>query len=164
MKMSEETTLEQRSGVTHAESAQNHGDSDDELMVYYTPMDYAAWARQTRDQLIADGVDPDSIIFQSNLRSHISRQEGESDIDYSKRYMETVNDMIRRGVKILNDQCTGNVVASQFGMPDKRCFDLGPGSGATKREFREFTEWFAQVPKAGPVHVPEKFLKFEKQA
>ncbi|KAK6812640.1 hypothetical protein RU639_011564 [Aspergillus parasiticus] len=41
-------------------------------------------------------------------------------------------------------------------------FDLGPGSGATKREFREFSEWFSEVMEAGQAYeVPDKWLKFE---
>lgn len=163
--MSEHGALEQRSDVTHSESAQSHGDSDDEPMVYSTRKDYAAWARQTRDQLIADGVDPDSIILQSNLRNHVPQQEGESHDDYRKRYVETINDMIRRGIKILNDQCTTEVKASVFGIADGRRFDLGPRSSVTKGEFREFSEWFSNATRAGQVHeVPEKWLKFEKRA
>jgi hypothetical protein len=134
-------------------------------MVYEAPQDYATSARQERDRLIAGGADPDSVIFQSELRNHIRRREGESSADFAKRYAETMNAMIGRGVSILNDQCTTDVVASGFGIADGRFFDLGPGSGVTKGEFREFSQWFSEMSEAGQVHeVPEKWLKFEKPA
>lgn len=169
--MSEQKVLEHRSGdVTRSEKTQSY-DSDDEPMVYETRKDYAAIARQTRDQLIAEGADPDSVIFQSNLPNIIQRREGESSADFQKRRFETMRDMRSRGITILNDQCTSHVVASRFGLPGGRRFDLGPGSGATKREFREFREWFTDIVKAGKARgvpevpeVPEKWLKFEMQA
>ncbi|KAJ9400227.1 hypothetical protein DTO282F9_2997 [Paecilomyces variotii] len=149
--MSEQKALGQQSGAIHSESAQIYGDegvphdSDDEPMVYETPQDYATSARQDRDRLIAEGADPNSVILQSELHNHILRQEGESSADFAKRYAETMKGMIDRGVSILNDQC--------------------PGSGATKREFREFSQWFSEMSEEGQVHeVPEKWLKFEKPA
>lgn len=73
--------------------------------------------------------------------------------------------MIRRGITILNDQCTTQVMASRFRTADGRVFDLGPESGATKGEFREFSQWFSELSKDREVHqVPEKWLKFEKLA
>lgn len=169
--MSEQKVLDQRSGVIHSESAQGHRDdgvphdSDDEPMVYETPRDYATYARQERDRLIAEGADPDSVIFESELCNHILRREGESSADFAKRYSTTMNAMIGRGVSILNDQCTADVVASGFRTADGRFFDLGPGSGATKGEFREFIQWFSEMSEEGQMHeVPEKWLKFEKPA
>ncbi|GAD92480.1 hypothetical protein PVAR5_1072 [Paecilomyces variotii No. 5] len=168
--MSEQERLDRHSGVTHSESGQGHGDdgaphnSDDEPMVYETPRDYATSARQERARLIAEGADPDSVILQSEVRNHIQRQEGESPADFTKRYVATTKDMINSGVSILNDQCTADVVASGFRTPDGRFFDLGPGSGATKGEFREFSQWFSEMAEAGQLHeVPERWLKFEKR-
>ncbi|KAL1848582.1 hypothetical protein Plec18170_007889 [Paecilomyces lecythidis] len=169
--LSEQEALDNHSGVIHSKPGQGHGDdgvphdSDDEPMVYETPQDYATSARQERDRLISEGADPDSVILQSELRDHIQRQEGDSSADFAKRYAKTMKDMIDRGVSILNDQCTADVVASKFGLADGRVFDLGPGSGATKGEFREFSQWFSEVSKSGQIHeVPEKWLKFEKPA
>lgn len=154
-----------------SESAQEYGDdgvphdSDDEPMVYETPRDYATSARQERDRLIAEGADPDSVIFQSELGNHILRREGESSANFAKRCAETVNAMIGRGITILNDQCTADVVASEFHTADGRVFDLGPGSGATKGEFREFNQWFWEMSEAEQIYkVPEQWLKFEKPA
>jgi hypothetical protein len=71
--MSEQKGLDQRLDVIPSESAQGHGDdgvphdSDNEPMVYETPRDYATYARQERDRLIAEGADPDSVIFSSEL-------------------------------------------------------------------------------------------------
>ena len=139
-------------------------DSDDELMVYETPRDYGSWARQERDRRVASGTDSDMVILQSEVRDHVPRQDGESAAEYVKRYSNTMNSMIRRGVVILNDQCTADVVASSFSTGDGRCFDLGPGSGATKGEFREFGRWFFEITKAGTIpEVPEKWKKFQKQ-
>lgn len=163
--MSGKKVLDQCSAVIHSESAQRYGDSDEEPMVYEYYMDYATSALQNRDNLIAEGVDPDSIIFQSDLRNRILRREGESPAEFAKRYVETVNAMIQRGITILNDQCTTQVMASGFRTADRRVFDLGPESGATKGEFREFSQWFSEISKARQVHqVPEKWFKFGKLA
>jgi hypothetical protein len=155
---------------TMSESAQDyrddvgHHDSDDDPMVYETPRDYATLARQERNRLIAEGADPDSVIFQSELGNHILRREGESSANFAKRCAETVSAMIGRGISILNDECTADVVASEFHTADGRVFDLGPGSGATKGEFREFSLWFWEYSEAEQMHeVPEKWLKFEKR-
>ena len=154
----------QPSGIMHSESAQSSGDySDDEPMVYETPQDYATSARQERDRLIAEGTDPDSIILQSEVKNYVPRQDGDSSIDFVKGYVETMNAMIGRGICILNDQCTADMVPTEFGPIDGRFFDLGPGSGATKREYREFSEWFSEASETGRIHeVPEEWLKFEK--
>ncbi|KGO39396.1 hypothetical protein PEX1_022710 [Penicillium expansum] len=169
--MSEQKILDQRSAMIHSEAAQGYRDdgvphdSDDEPMIYEIPMDYAAFSRQERDRLIAEGADPNSVILQSELHNHIIRREGESIDDYAKRYSDTMNAMIRRGVSILNDLLIADVVPSEFGTEDGRFFDLGPESGATKREYREFSQWISEVSVAGQTYeVPEKWLKFEKPA
>ncbi|KAF2441669.1 hypothetical protein P171DRAFT_434320 [Karstenula rhodostoma CBS 690.94] len=134
-------------------------------MVYKTPRDYATWAREKRSQRMASGADPASIILQSELRTRIPREKNESPADYVKRYAETMNAMIRDGVTILNDQTTADVVPDGFGTADGRYFNLGPGSGATKGEYREFGEWFRQFCDGGEVgEVPERWKKFEKPA
>ncbi|KAE8149821.1 hypothetical protein BDV25DRAFT_140406 [Aspergillus avenaceus] len=116
-----------------------------------------------RDRLIAESADPDSVIFQSEVRNHVPQRDGDSPADFAKRYVETMKAMIGRGVSILNDQCTADVVPSGFKTTDRRFFYLGPGSSATKREFREFSQWFSEVSETGQMHeVPEKWLKFEK--
>ncbi|KAG9532637.1 hypothetical protein KCU93_g1023, partial [Aureobasidium melanogenum] len=140
-------------------------DSDNEPMVYETPVDYATSARQKRERLIAQGTDPNTIILQSELHNHIPQgRKDESTSDFAKRYSQAINAMITSGVSILNDQCTADVVASAFGTADGRFFDLGPGSGATKKEFREFGKWFEEVSKTGQVvQVPDRWLKFEKK-
>lgn len=159
--MSEQKVPDQRS---HRDDGVSH-DSDDEPMVYEIPIDYAALSRQERDRLIAEGADPDSVILQSELHNHIIRREGESIDDYAKRYSDTMNAMIRRGVSILNDLLTADMVPSGFGTEDGRFFDLGPESGATKGEYREFSQWLSDVSVAGQTYeVPEKWLKFEKPA
>lgn len=163
--MSEQAALERRSDDVLQPETSQINDSDDEPMVYVTPKDYATIARQTRDQLISEGADPDSVIFQSDLPKIIQRLEGELPNEFAKRYSATTNDMIKRGVIILNDKCTADVVASRFGIRGGRRFDLGPGSGATKKEFREFSGWFSNIVRGGEVpEVPEKWLKFEMQA
>lgn len=136
---------------------------DDEPMVYETPRDYATSARQERDWLITMGADPDSVILESEICNYIPRQAGEPVIDYGKRYVETINDMIRNGVMILNDETTADVVASGFVTSDGRTFNLGPGSGATKGDFRAFSQWFKEVAKAGGMYeVPERWSRFEE--
>lgn len=167
--MSEQEGHDQRSDMKHSEPAQGRidggdpHDSDDEPMVYETLHDYATSARQTRDRLIAKGADPDSVIFESELHNHIPRREGESPADSSKRYNETINAMRGRGVVLLNDECTADVRASGFNTADGRFFDLGPGSGVTKGEFRQFSQWFSKIAKVGQTYeVPEKWSRFEK--
>lgn len=167
--MSTQEAFDKSSNVDHPETYQYHRKaggpqvSDDEPMVYKTPYDYATSARKQRDRLIAEGADPDSVILQSEVRKYIVRRDGEPPNEFAKRYCEEINAMISRGISILNDQCTANVVASVFRTSDGRNFDLGPGSGATKREFREFSQWFSQISDNGKVdEVPEKWAKFEK--
>lgn len=165
--MSEQEVLDQRSDMIHSEPGHTDGgdphDSDDEPMVYKTSHDYATSARQERECFIAKGANPDSVIFTSELHNHIPRLEGESPADSSRRYNETINAMRGRGVVILDDQCTADVRASGFGTADGTFFDLGPGSGVTKGEFRQFSQWFSKIAKAEQTYeVPEKWLRFEK--
>jgi hypothetical protein len=136
---------------------------DDEPMVYETPQDYATSAREERDRLIAGGAAPDSVILQSEFQRLVPRHDGEPPEDFTQRYVKTMMDMIGRGVIILNDDAVADVAPDSFVSPDGRTFDLGPQSGATKGEYREFTEWFAQLSDAGG-EVPVKWLKFESTA
>src|ERR1700749_4483360 len=81
--ISEESIIDQRSGVMVSEPVQDNRDdesphdSDDEPMVYVTPKDYATSARQNRNRLIAEGADPNSVIFESEIPNHIPYREGE---------------------------------------------------------------------------------------
>lgn len=167
---SEQKVLAQHSDMLKSEPSQDHidddsisHDSDNEPMIYETPKDYATSARQERDRLIASGVDPNAIVLQSELRKHISSRESESAADFTKRYVQTMKDMIGRGVLILNDMCTADVVAPEFTTAKGRVFDLGPGSGATKGEFRRFSWWFSGGLKAGEIsEVPEEWVNFGK--
>lgn len=177
--------LDHSSGGTRLQSTQDqveHNDDDvsahdfdDEPMVYITPRDYASFARERRAQLLSEGVDPKSIVFMSEIQNYLpSRAEDESPADYTKRYVDMMNSMIHRGVQILNDECTANVKPSGFGLADGRQFDLGPKSGATKREYRDFGEWWDCVThtdndgddeeeetKQRQVDIPKRFQKFE---
>ncbi|KAF3387955.1 hypothetical protein DPV78_012189 [Talaromyces pinophilus] len=139
--MSEQEVLDQRLGVTNSDSVQSHGDSDDEPMVHETRKDYGPSARAWRDQLIATAL----ILSLSSSKAPYA---------------------IKCHDKKASPLPTLKSVASTFVMAGGRRFDLGPGSGVTKREFREFREWCAEVVKAGEkVHeVPERWLKYEKQA
>lgn len=138
-------------------------DPDSDPMVYTTPKDYATSARASRARLLASGTDPASIILSSELRAHIPRREGESGEDYVKRYSEAVNKMIDDGVMILNDEAVADQVPDVF-MVGGRVFDLGPGKGVTKGEYREFREWIKGVMEGeGEVEeVPERWRRFEK--
>ena len=167
--MYEQNILDQRSAAIHSEAAQDlrddgvPHDSDDEPMVYEIPVDCAALSRQERDRLIAEGANPASVILQSELHNHIIRREGKSVGDYMKRYSDDMNAMIRRGVSILNDLLTADMVPSGFRTEDGRFFDLGPESGATKGEYREFGQWLLEVSVAGQTYeLLEKWLKSEK--
>lgn len=136
---------------------------DDEPMVYETPRDYATSARKERDWLISMGADPDSVILQSEVCNYVPQNPEEPLSEYGKRYVETMKHMIQNGVMILNDLTTGDVEASGFGTSDGRRFNLGPGSGATKGDFRAFTQWFHEVAEAGGIYeVPERWSRFEE--
>ncbi|OAG07644.1 uncharacterized protein CC84DRAFT_1163767 [Paraphaeosphaeria sporulosa] len=160
--MSEQASPSQTQGPQNSSAPH---DSDSDPMVYITPRDYASSARQSRSQHIAEGADPASIILQSELSTRIPRHENESPADYVKRYSETMNAMIRSGVKILNDECIADQVPDTFSAGGK-VFDLGPGSGATKGEYREFGEWFEEACGRGGElgEVPARWRRFEKPA
>lgn len=154
------------SSETHAEHAQPvaaaYDDDDDAPMVHKTPADYRSWALEERKKLQAEGHE---VVLQSEVGSLVRREPDEAPADYAKRYVEAMNAMIGRGVMILNDVTTANV------RPDKatiggRKFDIGSGSGITKKEYREFSEWVDSFKDVGEddipgVAVPEKFRKFE---
>lgn len=152
-------------GSQNPKTSEPTKDPDSEPMVYKTPQDYATRAREERSRRIAEGADPASIILQSELYTRIPREENEDRIAYVQRYCETMNAMIRSGVVILNDRITADVLPDSFSTADGRQFDLGPGSGATKGEYREFGEWFTRVCDEGEMgEVPERWRKFEKPA
>lgn len=142
--MSQQEAPAHHSKVMYSESSQTHGDdgarhdSDDKPMVYRISKDYATIARQERQSLLAEGADPDSVILQSELHNYVPRRESDSVDDYTKRYADTMMDMTRRGVRILNDMLTGDTMPDTFGTASGRTFDLGPESGSTKGEYREF--------------------------
>ncbi|KOS38107.1 hypothetical protein ACN38_g11072 [Penicillium nordicum] len=108
-------------------------------MVYRISKDYATMARRERDSLLAEGADPNSVILQSELHNYIPRRENDSIDEYTKRYADTMMEMTRRGVRILNDKLTGDHMPSIFGTASGKVFDLGPESGSIKGEYREFT-------------------------
>ncbi|KIW14614.1 hypothetical protein PV08_07398 [Exophiala spinifera] len=98
-------------------------------MVYVTPVDYANEARQERDRLVAEGVDPDSIILTSEVENHVpQREDRQSSVDFAASWVETLRAMTGQGITILNDQSTADVVPGGYFTPDGRYFDLGPGS------------------------------------
>ncbi|KAJ5798644.1 uncharacterized protein N7503_006149 [Penicillium pulvis] len=166
--MSQQEAPAQHSKAMYSESAQTHGDdgsrhdSDDEPMVYRIPVDYATIARRERQRLLAKGANPDSVILQSELHNHVPRRENDSVDQYTKRYAATMMDMTRRGVRILNDVLTGDAMPATFVTASGKIFDLGPESGSTKGEYREFRRWFMGIQEAEQIEVPEKWLKFEK--
>ncbi|KAE8315419.1 hypothetical protein BDV41DRAFT_574793 [Aspergillus transmontanensis] len=134
----EQKDLDQRSGTIHSESAQGHGhdevphDSDDE------PTDDEPMVYETpRDYATSARQERDRLIAEG------------ADPDSVILQSEVRNHVPRQEGESSADY-------------DGRFFDLGPGSGATKREFREFSEWFSEVMEAGQTYdVPEKWLKFE---
>ncbi|KAJ5771981.1 hypothetical protein N7520_002510 [Penicillium odoratum] len=133
-------------------------------MVYTIPKDYATLARQERDSLLAEGVDPDSIILMSELHNQVPREENDSVNEYTKRYANTLMDLTRRGCRILNDRITAEALPDTFHTVSGKVFDLGPDSGATKGEYREFNRWLLGVQGVEQIEVPEKWLRFEKPA
>lgn len=103
-------------------------------------------------------------ILQSEVPLYVPKVEGEAPADYAKRYSDTMNSMIRRGVSILNDQCTADVVPDGFSAGGRH-FRLGPNDGVTKGEYRDFENWFSsldheRVDREGLV-VPERFRRWE---
>lgn len=168
--MSTQTSSDERCDVNKPEAERDpphdeivSHDSDDEPMVYETPRDYAGEARRERERLLARGASPDSCVLLSELKSYVPREENETPADFAKRYSEKMTEMIRSGVLILNDLCVADRVPDQFRTQDGRVFDLGPVSGATKREYREFGEWYDKVSLEERIgEVPQRWLRFEK--
>lgn len=141
------------------DSQQQDHEDDNAPMVHYEPKDYRSWALAERERRQGQG---EEAILMSELPSLIPRVPDESDGDYVKRYIDKMNEMTRRGVAILNDQCTGDVAPNvfQFG---GHSFDVGPESGITKKENRGSSEWIGseEAEQKGYEGVPERFLKFE---
>ena len=70
-----------------------------------------------------------------------------------------MNGMIRRSVQILNDQKMHDVTPGLFEVCGHG-FDIGPGLGITKGEYREFSNRMGgEDVKYGDF--PERFKKFE---
>lgn len=72
--------------------------------------------------------------------------------------------MTRDGVTVLNDQTVADVVPDTFSVRG-RVFDLGPGRGVTKGEYRDFGVWFNEVASGDGevVDVPERWMRFERK-
>lgn len=136
-------------------------DDDNAPMVHYIPKDYRSWAFAERETLQSQG---EEVVLMSELPTLIPREPDESGTEYVRRYTNKMNEMIRRGVSILNDQCNGDVAPNLFTVGGHD-FDVGPESGITKRQYREFGEWIGseEAGEKGYEGVPRRFLKFEVQ-
>ncbi|KAJ5733811.1 hypothetical protein N7493_002597 [Penicillium malachiteum] len=167
--MSQEEASAQHSEPEFSESSQididdniSPHDSDDEPMPYSIPVDYATLSRQERQKLIDEGADPDSVILLSEFHKYLPRGENESVDEYTKRYADAMMDLPRRGVQILNDTTTAEVIGCIHGTVSGKFFDISPRTGATKGEYREFMRWLlGGVQEAEELEVPEKWLKFQ---
>jgi len=154
-------------------------DDDDEPMIYEIPVDFAAYARDERERLVADGASPDSIVFEYEVSNYVAHLEGESPEDYAARYVHTYHDMMNRGVVIEFPkwQTVSTVWARHWLPGDGRHYlDLGPESGVTRGEYREFWKWYDEAydqwwdqgwdekeenwEAPEPFPVPEEWLKF----
>lgn len=137
----------------------NDANHDDAPMIHTYPVDYRANALRNRVLLEAEGKE---VFLQSELPSHIPRQPNESDVDYTKRFSDTMNSMIQRGVYILSDEITHDIAPSIFDIYGRE-FDVGPESGITKGEYRDFSQWMGskQAEEEGYEGMPERFRKFE---
>lgn len=146
----------QASGQSEMAAPQDNND-DDSPMVHVTPNDYASWARGYRKELESQG---EEAVLMSELPQLIEcRREDESPAEYAQRYTETMNEMIQRGVSILNDQTTHDVAPNRFHIAG-RDFDVGPESGITKKEYREFSELLGDSD-LDYADIPERFKRFE---
>lgn len=136
-------------------------DDENSPMVHIQPNDYRSWALEERTKLQAEG---EEVVLMSELGSLIPRNPDEPVCDYAKRYSDTMNAMVQRGVAILNDQTTADVVPGWFFVGEHE-FNVGPDSGITKKEYREFEEWLGggddedQAEKYSTL--PEEFKTFE---
>ncbi|KAK5168997.1 uncharacterized protein LTR77_006306 [Saxophila tyrrhenica] len=134
----------------------DENEDDDAPMVHTTPSDHATWAPKEVERLRSEGKEA---MLMREIPSQIPREEGESGADYAKRFSEYMNNLIRRGVSIMDDQITHNAAPNQFTIGEHE-FDVGPHSGITKREYREFGDYLFSE---GATYdgIPERFLKFE---
>ena len=135
--------------------AQQENYNDDSPMVHTTEADYATWAPKYKAELLAEGKEA---VLESELKTLIPSREGEDPAEYTKRYVKGHNDMISRGVAILNDMTTHDVAPGEFHI-DGHEFDVGPESGIMKREYREFGEYVRED--VSYADIPKRFLKFE---
>lgn len=154
--MSQSQSPTSRAPEVVAERQNNDDDDDDSLMVHTTEVDYAGHARKHREELLAEGKE---VVLMSELSTLIPCREGESAGDYVNRYADGMNDMIRRGVYILSDQITHDVAPGGFHI-DGHDFDVGPESGVTKKEYREFSELLGRGDLSYD-DIPQRFKKFE---
>lgn len=143
-----------------SQTEQAEGEDDENgLMVYTTPVDYRSWALEQRPVLEAQG---EEVVLMSEIFTHVGpRCPDESPEEYGKRYTDTMNAMIARGVKILNDQGTADMAPTMASIGGHR-FDIGPESGITRKEYREFGDWLwsDEAESKGFEGVPERFMKF----
>jgi len=154
-------------------------DDDDEPMIYSIPIDFAAFAREERERLIADGASPDAVVFEYQVADYVPHVKGETPEEYAARYVHTYNDMMERGLVVeFYKGWAAEEVWPQQETPDGRVFDLGPETGITRGEFREISEWFEReweqlwemregegaVEWGTPFFdaIPEKWLRFER--
>ncbi|KAF2722585.1 hypothetical protein K431DRAFT_302437 [Polychaeton citri CBS 116435] len=146
---------QESSGNRQMQTAQSRED-DDEPMVHCVPADYASSAKKHLEELRSQGKEA---ILMSELPGQIPRRDNESGSDYAARYSESMNNLIRRGVHILNDQSTHNVAPDRFRI-EGHDFDVGPDSGITKGAYRGFSQL---TGRKGVTYadIPEEFLKFE---
>ena len=152
------TSADQEAEPTSKQPSENVPDDsdDDALMVHVTPADNAITAPVERDRLRSEGQEA---YLMSEIPTLIPRREGEAGGDYAKRYSEYMNSLIARGVSILADNVTHNAAPNAFTV-DGHTFDVGPHSGITKKEYREFGDWLASEG-ASYSEVPERFKRFE---
>lgn len=132
---------------------------DDNPMVHTKPVDYASWAPKRKQELLAQG---EEAILMSQLPSLVPRKENESGAEYAKRYSDKMNELIREGVSILNDHTTHETAPDIFSV-DGHEFDVGPHSGITKKEYREFSNFIGGEEAVTYADVPERFLKYESK-
>lgn len=137
----------------------NDANNDNAPMIHTYPVDSRTSALRNRVRLETEGKE---VILQSELPFHIPRRPNESDGDYTKRFSDTMNSMIERGVYILSDKITRNSAPTVFTVYGRE-FDVGPESGITKGEYRDFSQWMGskQAKEGGYEGMPQRFRKFE---
>ncbi|KAB8258623.1 hypothetical protein BDV32DRAFT_151248 [Aspergillus pseudonomiae] len=83
--------------------------------------------------------------------------------DYAVSARQERDHLIAAGVSLLMPSSYKANMTDMIALSN--VFRFGPGSGATKGEFRGFSRWFEDMLEAEQMHeVPEKWLKFEKPA